>query len=426
MQKFRKIQIKEFGNVITGSTPSTTIPDFWDGDIPFYSPADITDAAYCYKTEKKITNLGLKQGRTIPINSIMVTCIASIGKIAINSKEGLTNQQINTIIANEGFDYKYIYYLLSQNILKLANTAPQTAVPIVNKSEFEKFEVFGVKDINQQINIAKILSTCDEVIEKTEDTIEKYKKIKTGMMQDLFTRGLDENGKLRPKYEEAPDLYKYSAELEQYIPKDWDVKPLSHFILELVAGVSVNSEDKSSMSQVAVLKTSCVSNGVFFPNENKIVIEKDIHRVKMNPQKNSIIISRMNTPLLVGECGYVDKDYPMLFLPDRLWQTVFSTQNEVDVPWLNYLLNTDEYKKKIKDKATGTSNSMKNITKDDFLNTLIFVPKPPEQQNIAKFLYSIDQNINSEMQILNKYKQIKQGLMKKLLTPPDDAEIIEV
>ena len=138
MQMYKRYIVKDFGDVVTGNTPSTTKSDYWNGDIPFYSPADFTENVYCTSTEKTITELGLKQGRAIPINSVMVTCIASIGKMAINDKVGITNQQINTIIPYEQFDYKYLYYLINQNIYKLANTAPQTAVPIVNKTEFEK------------------------------------------------------------------------------------------------------------------------------------------------------------------------------------------------------------------------------------------------------------------------------------------------
>ena len=221
------------------------------------------------------------------------------------------------------------------------------------------------------------------------------------------------------------DLYKFSEELDRYIPKDWDVYPVSRYIESLEAGVSVNSNDVSSMSEIAVLKTSCVYDGKFIPNENKTVIEKDLKRVKVNPRKDSLIISRMNTPLLVGEMGYVEQDYDLLFLPDRLWQTVKSNINFINMRFLNYLLNTEKYKKAIKEKATGTSNSMKNITKEDFLNTLLSVPKEEEQNTIVKYLVQIDAKIDFEEQYLNKYKQIKQGLMKRLLTPPADAEIVE-
>ena len=99
--------------------------------------------------------------------------------------------------------------------------------------------------------------------------------------------------------------------------------------------------------------------------------------------------------------------------------------NSINMRFLNYLLNTEKYKKAIKEKATGTSNSMKNITKEDFLNTLLPIPKEKEQNIISKYLLQMDLKIEAEAQYLNKYKQIKQGLLKRLLTPPADAEIVE-
>ena len=114
---------------------------------------------------------------------------------------------------------------------------------------------------------------------------------------------------------------------------------------------------------------------------------------------------------------------PVMFFPKALhWENYSKC---FDKEYLNYLLNTEKYKKAIKEKATGTSNSMKNITKEDFLNTLLPIPKDEEQNIISKYLLQMDSKIKTEEQYLNKYKQIKQGLMKRLLTPPADAEIVE-
>ena len=357
---------------------------------------------------------------------VLITCRGNTcGTINISlPKSWITgNAMVVNVDTTKSINKLLLYYLL--NFFDFSKIITGTGQPQIVRQSLNKVQLLYPFDEQEQQKIADILSTCDEVIEKTEETIEKYQQIKVGMMQDLFTRGLDSNGKLRPTYVQAPDLYKFSEELDRYIPKDWDVYPVSRYIESLEAGVSVNSNDVSSMSEFAVLKTSCVYDGKFIPNENKTVIEKDLKRVKVNPRKDSLIISRMNTPLLVGEMGYVEQDYDLLFLPDRLWQTVKSNINFINMRFLNYLLNTEKYKKAIKEKATGTSNSMKNITKEDFLNTLLSVPKEEEQNTIVKYLVQIDAKIDFEEQYLNKYKQIKQGLMKRLLTPPADAEIVE-
>jgi len=279
----------------------------------------------------------------------------------------------------------------------------------------------NLPDKVQQKNIAKILTCFDSVIEQTQSAIAKYKAIKQGMLHDLFTRGLDANGKIRPRYEETPELYKESK--LGMIPKEWEVKRLGNYLINLEAGVSVNSLDVSSSNHIAVLKTSAVSQGYFFPDENKIVVSKDLERVKTSPKADSIIISRMNTPLLVGECGYIEKDYPLLFLPDRLWQTVFRDKESICVLWLNYLLNTERYRKFVKDTATGTSDSMKNITKSSFFELEIPICMIFEQNEIAKRLLSLDNKLRTEEMLLQKYQSIKRGLMGDLLNGKKKVEV---
>lgn len=198
------------------------------------------------------------------------------------------------------------------------------------------------------------------------------------------------------------------------IPEDWDIGSLKEAFQRLDAGVSVNS-DESAYSDYYVLKTSAVRNGIVNVKEAKPVVRADYPRLKCPVKKGSIIISRMNTPAMVGECGFCAEEAPDTFLPDRLWQ-VEPTASDYDFRWLNYLLNTEKYSAAIRATATGTSNSMKNIAKDRLLE--ISIPKPtlPEQQHIAEALSDMDELIASLEKLIVKKKTIKQGTMQELLT----------
>ena len=182
---WKKVKLGEVGDIVTGSTPTTTKLEYWDGEYNFYSPADFDDNVYCTKTDRTITKAGLKTGRPIPANSIMVACIASIGKIAINRTEGITNQQINTIIPNNEYDFLFLYYLLLFNVEKIKGKAAQTTIPIINKEDFSNLE-FRVPDLPEQRRIAKILSGIDRKIEAEEKVLEKYEKMKKGLMERLL------------------------------------------------------------------------------------------------------------------------------------------------------------------------------------------------------------------------------------------------
>ncbi len=185
----------------------------------------------------------------------------------------------------------------------------------------------------------------------------------------------------------------------------------------LSSGVSVNSYDISveSSEEYGVLKTSCISNGVFNSSENKKIIDSDIKRAKNSVKKNTIIVSRMNTPALVGEIGYIDKSYANLFVPDRLW--VLSCNQESDAKWLTYCLVSQRVKAAIKNRATGTSASMKNISKPSFLNVKISFPSQLiEQQKIADFLSSVDKKIALLKEKHDLLAQYKKGVMQKLFS----------
>ena len=101
----------------------------------------------------------------------------------------------------------------------------------------------------------------------------------------------------------------------------WKGVPLSELVAALDAGVSVNSGDRPATgNEVGILKTSAVTNGIFEPQENKVVFdEAERDRVKEPVQGGTIIISRMNTPALVGAIAYIETGFKNLYLPDRLW-----------------------------------------------------------------------------------------------------------
>jgi len=167
------VKIKNIGEVITGTTPSTSVKEFWEGEIPFITPSDFEDdRIYVSQTERNVTKAGAKKGRIIPKDTILVVCIGStLGKIALSYKECITNQQINAIICdNSKVNPFFVYYFLLKNQSLLRSYAGTTTKPIVKKSLFEIFKL-PLPPLSEQKEIAEILQTIDQKIE-----IEKKKK----------------------------------------------------------------------------------------------------------------------------------------------------------------------------------------------------------------------------------------------------------
>lgn len=199
------------------------------------------------------------------------------------------------------------------------------------------------------------------------------------------------------------------------VPKGWKTGKVSTVIKDLESGISVNGEDRIfDKDEKAVLKVSAVTSGTFNPNAAKVINIEEIKRAKTNPQKGQIIISRSNTEALVGASAFIGKDHPNLFLPDKLWQTV--PQKNSCMKWLSYLLASARIRYALSNLATGTSGSMKNITKSALLDLAISIPPHEEQKKIAQILSTWDKAITTTEQLLANSQQQKKALMQQLLT----------
>lgn len=187
MNGWEKKQVKDFGEVITGNTPSKKEEKYWNGDFVWITAQDFK-GKYINDSILKLTKFGKDKARVIPKNSVLVTCIASIGLNAINKVECSTNQQINAICCNQEYNYEYMYYLVTYNTKNLKQLAGQTAVPIITKKSFEEFEVYAIENYDEQQKIADCLSSLDELIEATSQKVEILKEHKKGLMQQLFPK----------------------------------------------------------------------------------------------------------------------------------------------------------------------------------------------------------------------------------------------
>ncbi|MFP6151092.1 restriction endonuclease subunit S [Helicobacter pylori] len=186
-QNWQRVKVKDFGIIITGSTPLTQISEYWNGTISWITPTDINDNKDIFNSERKITQKGLDTIRMIPKNSVLVTCIASIGKNAILRVNGACNQQINAIIPNKDFNADFIYYLMENNKQYLLGKAGVTATYIISKQVFEEIDFFVPKDLNEQIAIANILSTLDHEIISLKNKKRQFENIKKALNHDLMS-----------------------------------------------------------------------------------------------------------------------------------------------------------------------------------------------------------------------------------------------
>lgn len=270
---------------------------------------------------------------------------------------------------------------------------------VMNKNDFLRISTL-LPSIGEQQKIADCMSSLDALIAAEEDKLEALKDHKKGLMRGL----LPDPGETTPRLR-FPEFQ---------CDGEWQMLPLSKFFRALDAGVSANSGDRpASPTESGVLKTSCVTKGVFDVSENKVVSEsKEQHRLKEPVEADTIIISRMNTPSLVGASAYVENGHSNIFLPDRLWAA--KPRTGACMRYIAQVLGSECGRKSVSDLATGTSDSMKNISKSSLLALEVAAPSPGEQQRIASFLCIIDSWIIAQTNRVGALKAHKIGLMQQL------------
>ena len=179
-------KLGELGTITTGNTPSTSIPDYYSDDgIVWVTPTDICENI-TFESARKLSDLGQQVGRVVPKNTILVTCIASIGKNTMLGNTGSFNQQINGLTPNEN---KYDpYFLLTESALwsaKMKGSAASGTMQIVNRTEFSELKTWLPSLIEQQA-IGAFFKQLDNLITLHQRELEKLQNIKKSMLEKMF------------------------------------------------------------------------------------------------------------------------------------------------------------------------------------------------------------------------------------------------
>lgn len=327
---------------------------------------------------------------------------------------GVTSPAYSRFIMHDGYYNAYYDYLLRAiDDDKVFVHLSKNLRSSLTESDFGAIKTC-VPSLAEQKRIVTFLDAqcaeIDAVLEKTRASIEEYKKLKQAVITQAVTRGIRGD---RPMKDSG-------IEWIGNIPVEWEVVRQKYFWNTVESGVSVNAADKpvDNSEQYGVLKTSAVSKFVFIPAEHKQVNLEEYGRVSCPVRADSIIASRMNTPELVGACGYVQNNYPNLFLPDRLWQITFKDGLSPKYAW--YYLSGIRVRQYISSLSTGTSSSMQNISQSQYGNIFITIPDLEEQSEITKYLdekcSSVDALMAKKQQYLTEIENYKKSLIYEYVT----------
>ena len=183
-------KLGDIADIVGGGTPSTGNPSYWDGEIDWYAPAEITDQIYANSSQKKITALGYENSsaKMLPPGTVLFTSRAGIGKTAILTRKGCTNQGFQSIVPHRGELDSYFIFSRTEELKRYGELvgAGSTFVEVSGK-QMAVMVLMMPPTMREQQTIGGFFQQLDHLITLHQRKLEKIQKIKQGMMQQLLT-----------------------------------------------------------------------------------------------------------------------------------------------------------------------------------------------------------------------------------------------
>ena len=351
--EWEECTIKDFGRVVTGSTPPTSDNRYYENGLRLWaSPADLRGDKYISETCTKLSEKGFAKTRVIPQGATMVTCIGStIGKMGMASCEMSTNQQINSIISNTQTDSQYLYYAIQARFHRYSQSIAVQAVPILSKSSFEQLKNYRPLLQEQQ---------------------------KVGSFLDLIDRRITIQNKVIEKYESL-----IKALYEQLIPGDRDDHAALGTLVRICKGKQLNGEFLSEDGKYYVMNGGITPSGYYDD---------------YNTPAGTISISEGG-----NSCGFVQYNEKPFWSGGHCYTLLQTTDERVQYKFLYHLLKS----KQDDIMALRIGSGLPNIQKKDIGRFPIPMLPLEHQKAITRLLDSVYKHIEYEQALLAELVHLK-------------------
>lgn len=381
-------------------------PKYFGGSVGWVRISDVTASSkYLKTTTQKVSNLGESLSVKVNKGDLIMSICGTIGKPIIIAIPACIHDGFVLFYDVNNDEPEYLYYLLQFHETDFIKKGQPGTQINLNTSIVGDFRAYFPNNKREQRKIAIILSTIDEVIDKTEAAIVKYKAIKAGMMHDLFSRGLNiKSGKMRFSYHDAPDLYKETG--LGWIPMEWEVTTIKDACIEFINGGTPSTKNPSNwvgsipwITGADFLDTFIVGSIRRHINEEALMYSSS-HLIR---EGNILLVTRTG----VGKLAIapfdvaISQDITGIILDPTKYHPGF---------FYYYLQFLVEDLKKI-----NQGTSINGIVRSDLEATLIMRPPLDEQKQIEVILQTLDVTLKNEQSNLNKYRDLKLGLMSDLL-----------
>lgn len=404
---WKETSLAEIGRIVSGGTPSTSNPENWNGPIAWITPADLSGlrGRHLLTTERTLTELGLanSSAHLLPPRSLVVSSRAPIGHMALPLVSFCTNQGCKSIEFFDEQDPDFHYYNLRFWVRRLHDKGEGTTFSEISKKALEAVQVPVPANPKVQEAIAAVLALLDQGIDQTEALLFKQKRIKTGLIYDLLTRGLDDQGCVRD------DLrHEFKTTSIGLVPSDWEVVPIESLVppgSPICYGiVQVGPHTPGGVPTIAIRDLGDIQ--VLKLHHTEREREKSFARSRC--QAGDLLISIKATTGKIGVApsgfnGNISRDLARVrLLPS-------------EVPnFFKYQLQAAAGQSRLDAITVGTTR--KELSIIPLRSLLVARPKPNEQQAIASKIQRLEADLARLECLIGKQRLLKNGLMQDLLT----------
>lgn len=387
MSKWAVKRICQFADVVAGGTPSTGVNEYWNGDIGWITPADLSNYNFRHISQggRNITEIGLQNSSAclLPENTILLSSRAPIGYVAIAKRKLATNQGFKNLICDEKqADYRFIYYWLLCNSDVLKSFASGATFPELSANRVRRIKVM-LPDLPTQTRIADILSAYDDLIENNNRRIALLEKATQELYKEWFVRFRF------PGHE--------NTKFENGLPTGWEVKRIGD-LFDITSSKRVyladyveegipfyRSKEIIQLSQgQAISDPLYISNTAFCNFRDKFG----------TPQRNDILITSVGTigvSYLVDEHDFYFKDGNLTWIKSGDYPQL--------ALFLFQWLNSQDGKQRLLQSTIGTSQSA--LTIENLKKIKIILP----YKHIIEAYYAKVSAITTQKKVLQSKNQ---------------------
>ena len=385
-------KLGELGKIITGNTPKTSdAQNYESNDICFVKPSDFTDneITEIHQSEFYISVYAKDKARVLPTDSILVTCIGIIGKVAINQVPCAFNQQINAIIPERKIcDPRYVAYAIQNVQPQMQNTANAAVVPILNKTQFSNIEI-PLPSLETQKQIVEFLDKVTSLISLRKQQLAKLDELVKARFVEMFG---------------DPDQN----------PKGWPLVSITEIIRDKASnGFFAKRDAYKDDGNVQILGVSNVVNRMYsntkeLPRTNATQAEKEKYSVKYGDMlfcRSSLVADG------IGKASIVAKGtFPNVLFECHVIRLSLDLQKCVP-EFVQVLSTTPFFRRQII--AQSKTATMATIGQDGILKSSVVLPPIDLQNQFAAFVERVDQQKQTVQQSLEKLELMKKALMQE-------------